>query len=219
MVPVVSCQLYSFPIVFTEATCTRIRFRKDPFWGAGVSTRIVRQSGDPVHTDVRRAVCVKIIALLMWIWIKFYPCPHRPDARRLCQNYSAIHVDMDKIGLIHVHADEVRAVCVKIIALPIWIWIRFYPCPLRREARRSCQKLKFTKRGLCEYIIGHTTWGFHLLLFSYISYAAAFVRKRHAEADEFETGSYKLRKGKKEENRKRKRKSNSTYKIRIQVII
>ena len=88
---------------------------------------------------VWRAVCVKIIALLMWIWIKFYPCPHRPDARRLCQNYSAIHVDMDKIGFIHIHTDEVRAVCVKIIAIPIWIWIKFYPCPHRQEARRSCQ--------------------------------------------------------------------------------
>ena len=85
-----------------------------------------------------RRLC-QIIALLMWIWIKFYPCPHRPDARRLCQNYSAIHEDMDKIGLIHIHTDEVRTVCVKIIALPIWIWIKFYPYPHRREARRSCQ--------------------------------------------------------------------------------
>ena len=47
---------------------------------------------------------------------KIYPCPHRPDARRLCQNYSTIHVDMDKIGFIHIHTDEIRAVCVKIIA-------------------------------------------------------------------------------------------------------
>ena len=34
---------------YTQATCTRIRFEKIRF---GVSTRIVRQSGDPVHTDV-----------------------------------------------------------------------------------------------------------------------------------------------------------------------
>ena len=128
--------------------------------------------------DLWRAVCVKIIALLMWIWIKCYPRPHRPDACRLCQNYSTIHVDMDKIGFIHIHTDEVRAVCVKIIALPIWIWIKFYPCPHRREARRACQNSQ--NEGLCEYIIGHTTWEFHMLLFSYISYAAAFVRKRHA---------------------------------------
>ena len=67
-------------------------------------------------TSVWRAVCVKIIALPIWIWIKFYPCPHRPDARRLCQNYSTIHVDMDKIGFIHIHTDEIPAVCVKIIA-------------------------------------------------------------------------------------------------------
>ena len=94
----------------------------------------------------------------MWIWIKFYPCPHRPDARRLCQNYSTIRVDMDKIGFIHIHTDEVRAVCVKIIDLPIWIWIKFYPCPHRREARRSCQK--FTKLGRHR----HTIWRFHMHL-------------------------------------------------------
>ena len=112
-------------------------------WKAGGRKKRVRMrawegvlAGRPY---VWRAVCVKIIALLMWIWIKFYPCPHRPDARRLCQNYSAIHVDMDKIGFIHIHTDKVRAVCVKIIALQIWIWIKFYPCPHRREARRSCQ--------------------------------------------------------------------------------
>ena len=40
-----------------------------------------------------------------------------------------------------------------------------------------------------------------MLLFSYISYAAAFVRNLHALAYEFETGSYKLRKGKKEQIR------------------
>ena len=81
-----------------------------------------------------------LIALPIWIWIKFYPCPHRPDARRLCQNYSTIHVDMDKIGFIHIHTDEIPAVCVKIIALPIWIWIKFYPCPHRREARQLCRR-------------------------------------------------------------------------------
>ena len=94
----------------------------------------------------------------MWIWIKFYPCLHRPDARRLCQNYSTIRVDMDKISFIHIHADEVRAVCVKIIDLPIWIWIKFYPCQHRREARRSCQK--FTKLGRHR----HTIWRFHMHL-------------------------------------------------------
>ena len=63
-----------------------------------------------------RAVCVKIIALPIWIWIKFYPRPHRPACTPVVSKFtdSAIHVDMDKIGFIHIHTDEVRAVCVKI---------------------------------------------------------------------------------------------------------
>ena len=59
-----------------------------------------------------RDVCVKIIALPIWIWIKFYPYPCRRDARRLCQNCSAINVHMDKIVLLKeaLPIDEFRMV-------------------------------------------------------------------------------------------------------------
>ena len=40
---------------------------------------------------------------------------------------------------IHIHTDEVRAICVKIIALPIGIWVKCYPFPHRREACQLCQ--------------------------------------------------------------------------------